>query len=588
MFAMSSRHALALLGIVAVAGTGLTLATAQGNGPGPITLHEDIRVPESQRAHTSERLDRGVPIVGPKPAARQNPTAIASQGKLLPEPSRDAKTQPGEPIMGEGGFGAKRQTETKADYATGADSELHYIEVFNPSIVPFKRMSAFDGVRSDFTLVSSNPESLSDVPVGGEPSAGYDVFWASVTVQLSPGQDVPIPSVAPNIHILSYESTPGTNLIFSKDSSDNYFVRSDETGSSGTYRVVFLSEAPARYFAPKIPTSMRIRDIPKGVVPEVPEAVATVAKEVLSEMRLHRDMPVEEVLDKLVFYFRSFDAKASPPKTGNVYLDLINSQAGVCRHRSYAFMITANTLGLPTRYLSNEAHAWVEVWLPGAEWMRIDLGGAASTLNVSNAADKAMYRPRGEDPFAKPKTYEENYTKLEGDVRGLRDDQIAERQEPYTGSGGEGSGGQGGGSEGNGNFFGEGDEALTSDSGDNGPLTGPGSRLPVESDELQEGKILTRSAITAVESQGYRGETIDVSAFISEADGTGLAGAPINVFLAPAGNEGNDSFVVGRGVSDDTGAATISVEIPSDLKTQRYEVFVSFPGNKNYRSSVNQ
>lgn len=579
---MSRSKALALVGLLAVAGSGLTLAVAQGGPTRATKLHEDIKVPATQLAKTSERLGRGVPIIGPKPAARQNPTAIASQDKLLPEPTGENKAAKGEPVHGKGGFGADRQTEAKADYLTGADSELHYIEVFNPSIVPFKRMSALDSVRDDYTLVTSSA-ALADIGVGGEPTAGHDLFWASVMVELSPGVDVPIPSVAPDMRILSYETTPATSLVFSKDFADNYYLRTDESGSAGSYRVIFLSEASPKYFAPSVPRNMRVRDIPASKLAPMPDDVRRVADGVLDEMRLHKNMQVDEVLDKLVFYFRSFDAKAPPPRSGNIYLDLYNSQAGVCRHRSFAFMITANALGLPTRYLSNEAHAWVEVWLPGEDWMRIDLGGSASTLNVSNASDKSMYRPRGEDPFAKPESYEENYTQLEGDVKGLREDQIAERQKPYAGDDGEG--------EGNGSFFGEGEgEAGDSDlpPEDDGPLIGPGSDLPEESEEASAGKLSTRAIVTSAATEGFRGESVKISASISDSEGRGLPGLVINVMIAPAGNEGNDPHVLGKGLSDDNGLMTLSVELPTDLATQDYEVFVSFNGNKTYGSSVSQ
>ncbi len=573
---MQSSRMLALLGLVAAIGVGITVASAQSSQK---TLHEDIRVPTDQLARTSERLREGVPIIGPEPKARQNPTAIASQDKLLPEPNAAAKPGKSEPVHGRGGFGADRQTESKADYATGADNELHYIEVFNPSIVPFKRMSALDSVREDYTLFISSA-GLADIAVGGKPTPGSDLFWGSVMVELRPGKDIAIPSVAPNMRILSYETTPATDLVFSKDAADNYYLRSDETGSAGTYRVVFLGEAPPRYFAPTLPRNIRVREIPQDLVPPVPESVGRVAQGVLDEMRLHRNMRVDEVLDKLTFYFRSFDAKTPPPNTGDVYLDLVNSQAGVCRHRSFAFMVTANTLGIPTRYLSNEAHAWVEVWIPGADWMRIDLGGAAQTLNVSNASDKTMYRPRGEDPFAKPKSYTENYTQLTGDVRGLRDDQIKERQTPYTASEG--------GSEGNGSFFGEGDEGSTAaeEFADNEPLTGPGSGLPAVPDEELAGKIPTRSTVTAAATEGYRGESVSVSGLIVDDGGNGLGGMRVDVFLAPAGNDGNDALLVGRGVSGDDGQVTITVELPTELAMQNYEVFVSTPGNKVYQPSV--
>ena len=74
--------------------------------------------------------------------------------------------------------------------------------------------------------------------------------------------------------------------------------------------------------------------------------------------------------------FPSPIASSNEPPTGHddVYLDLALSQRGVCRHRAFAFLVTALHLGIPTRMVVNEAHAWVEV-SDGTLWHRIDLGG---------------------------------------------------------------------------------------------------------------------------------------------------------------------------------------------------------------------
>ncbi len=543
-------------------------------------LHEDISVPKVESDRTAKRIADGVPIIGPTPKERQNPTAIASQDKLLAEPQARPNANKQEPVHGRKEFGADRQTESKLDYSTEADSTLRYIGVFNPSIVPFKRMSAMDGVRDDYTLYSSG-NALADLKVGGSPEPGSDLFWGSIMVDLSPGKDVAIASVAPDMQILSYETTPATNLKFSVDTSDNFYLRSDESGVSGTYRVVFLAQASSSYFVPSVPKRMRVRDIPSHNLTPLPDKIQKVADNVLDKMRLHKNMFVDDALNKLVYYFRSFDAKAPPPQSGDIYWDLYSSQAGVCRHRSFAFMITANALGIPTRYVTNEAHAWVEVWLPQSQWMRIDLGGAAATLDISNATDKSMYRPRGEDPFAKPDSYNENYTKLEGDIKGLRPDQIAEKQRPYEAQDGTG-GGQG---NDNGSFFGvdDGPDQLSSESG---PLTGPGSGLPSVPEEELAGKEVTQSKVLSATAAGYRGENISVQGIVRSAKGTGIPDLRMDIFLAPAGNEGNDALLVGRGISDAQGMATVEVELPIELQTMLYEVYISTPGNTEFQPSV--
>ena len=70
-------------------------------------------------------------------------------------------------------------------------------------------------------------------------------------------------------------------------------------------------------------------------------------------MSLDPSLELGSSFNKLVAYFRAFAAKDRPPNTGDIYRDLVDSQAGVCRHRSFAFMVTANALGLPTRGTTN-------------------------------------------------------------------------------------------------------------------------------------------------------------------------------------------------------------------------------------------
>jgi hypothetical protein len=75
-----------------------------------------------------------------------------------------------------------------------------------------------------------------------------------------------------------------------------------------------------------------------------------------------------------------------------LYAELSRSRKGVCRHRAYAFTVTALGLGIPTRMLRNEAHAWVEVY-DGVRFHRIDLGGAAGRMDMDPGAAEHVYRP---------------------------------------------------------------------------------------------------------------------------------------------------------------------------------------------------
>jgi hypothetical protein len=323
-------------------------------------------------------------------------------------------------------------------------------------------------------------------------------------VQLAPGVDAPLPSVAPDMRILSYEAEPPINLTFSKDGADNFYVRSDEASAHGEYRLVFLVDADAGYFAPALPTGQRYtpamvrRMAPPEIVAQLPDGVQRAAERSLRELGIDDHTPLPDAFNKLVYYFRGFTAKDPPPSTGDIYRDLFASQAGVCRHRSFAFMITANALGIPTRYVENEAHAFVEVWFPERGWQRIDLGGAALRMDVEGADGKTLHRPRAEDPFAKPDAYKDSYTQLEGDIQGLTDKQLSDRKRPL--GQGPSSGDYGPLVNGDGSGSGAGDGS--------GGDVGPGSAGPPRAQDPH--KITPQVIVTQAEDSGYRGETLHV------------------------------------------------------------------------------
>jgi hypothetical protein len=574
---LTSRAPLLAVAVVAAAAIAVT-ASAQSSER-KIILHEDV-APPADRVAAADAVKPHQQVFGDDPTEGQNPSAIGANNKILPEPGDKAPSED-EPILGQPGFAADRDTRWNPDYHTGADGTLQYVVVFNPSILPFKRMSSMDSVSEDYTLFTSR-SALQDIPVGGQKRADRDLFWGSLSIALTPGEDVAIPSVSPDMGVLSYEVEPKTRLTFSKDSADNFYVRSDESGAHGVHRLVFLADASASYFAPSIPKRIRVRDVETGMVPELPKNVSIQAQRALKSLGLNRNMYLDQALDKLVYYFRAFEAKASPPDTGNVFWDLFSSQAGVCRHRSFAFMIVANELGIPTRYITNEAHAWAEIFLPRTGWVRLDLGGAALRLEVDNGENKSMYRPRGEDPFAQPPSYAQNYTRLEGDINGLTDDQIAEAQAPLP----EGDGsGDGSGSGSGGDFD---PPAADGAETDDGRLTGPGSGLPeIPAEELVD-KTPTSISVSEASSVGYRGESIEVKGTLTDGDGVALAGQRVDIFVAPAGNDGNDALLIGHGISKADGSYSAKVTLPAELDLTDYEVFAATPGNDKYQPSVSQ
>jgi transglutaminase-like putative cysteine protease len=586
-----ARLALRLFSVAVVAG-GVALAagplrSSLANPKRPV-LHEPLPAPAGDSAPS--------PMLGKDPGDA-NPAAIAAGDKVLPAPPLNAPPRdPKEPVLGTKDFGADRVTESTPDRSTGADSTLHYASVFNPDVVPFKRMSSLDGVREDYTLFVK-PTGETDLPVGGATDRSRDRFWGSMLIKLAPGNEVPLPSVAPDMRILSYETEPKVRLTFSKDGADNFFVRSDDSGSSGTYRLVFLADADAGYFAPQLPandTTPRqvLAAAPVELRPQLPPKVKAVADRILRDkLKIDADYRLEVAFNALVRYFRAFEAKQAPPNKGDIYRDLCLSQAGVCRHRAFAFMITANALGIPTRFISNEAHAFVEVWLPTRNWQRVDLGGAALRLDVSGGDGKTLHRPRAEDPFAKPDAYTENYTQLSGDIRGLSTQQISDRQRPtnaapasgdFEPNGAPGSGpGSGLGS---GSGSGSGSASSPPDPDTTGRITPDKSKPVARADPAKRTPVLT---ITSAATSAYRGGKLHVEG--RAVDGSApLPSRPIDIYLSQSGSHGANALFLKRVLTGADGTFSVDVEVPAKAKLAPHELHISTPADDTYNGALSE
>ncbi len=510
--------------------------------PSPI-LHEPIPALESDAPRAA---------IGGRSA--RSPATIAAGDKVLPQPTLDSPEIGARPpaVLGTRDFSADRHTSMQPDRSTGSDQTLHYISVFNPDVLPWKRMSAFDHVTERFTL-NVQRSALSELTVGGEAtSQTRDSFWGDVLVSLRPGIDVALPSVAPDMKILSYETKPPVRLIFSKDSADNFYVRSDESNAVGTFHVVFHADANAGYFAPQLPgRGYRVRDVVERAPPDVrsniPAAVMREAAVTLRTLGLHRDLDLGVAFNALVDWGRGFAPGTIRRPSGNLYRDLSDHKAGVCRHRAYAFMVTANALGIPTRFVENEAHAFVEVWFPDREWQRIDLGGAAQQLEVTGANGKHLHRPRADDPFPKPPQYRNNYTQLEGNISGLTSQQRAQRNKPL--------------------------ERV------------PPGRQPGDAQNSQ--KPTPTIALTQASSSAYRGDKLRVEGFIRFGKRP-LAGRLINVHLAPAGEHGSRSIHIGSLRSTADGSFGGDLPVPSLVTLTTYEIYVSSPEDVSYNAALSQ
>jgi transglutaminase-like putative cysteine protease len=341
----------------------------------------------SLRAATRFRHERLPPSLRPSVANREETKAAAASS---PRPSGGARDSHDDGSLDDYRFDPDRNTSRPEG--------LQYEDAFRPSVAPFKRGMAFDAVDKNYRAhVASHATSL--VP-RQELSPELDVFRFTQKVALYNGRLTTLPSPGPSARILSARLTDvdsGTAYGFRilQDSAENWFLE-PQGRSPKTAKLELEIGVPREVFGAAF-GDPSWEDLPASsglAEASMQDAVHRVTR----ELHLRERPRPREVVAKLVRYFRSFDASNDPPTgQGDIYLDLALSQKGVCRHRAFAFLVTALGLKIPARMVVNEAHAWVEVH-NGKLWKRIDLGGAGVAAESMVAE---QHRPP-EDPFAWP------------------------------------------------------------------------------------------------------------------------------------------------------------------------------------------
>ncbi len=522
-FATAVRAFATVMAIAAV----MAIATAPlcGHARADETLHERV-VLGSQRCKggvcTSNGEVRAIEQDGKMlPAPTDGPAPVPGEQVFSPEPERVQVPPAGGPPL-PGDPPPERRPMVRMDRETGAEAAVShtYHTVFTPSEFPYKRMSSLDWVTDDEVLTVFD-QRREPVPVVGasQRRTDHDAFWGSIVLDLEPGKWIPMPSVAPDSRILEYRTDPPTEkgaLEFAHDSADNFFVRATARSAAGSRRrLVWLTDAPQRYFSGPI-LDARLDDEPRALLRPIPPRLKRTARSVLDALsiRVSPHASLRSVLDPLVAHFRAFETGALPQPSESNYRDLALARKGVCRHRAFAFTITAMAAGIPTRYVENELHVFVEVYLPKQGWRRINLGGAALDDTIAGGDDKPMHRPRGEDPLPRPKEFLANATPPES---------------PAPGRGEDGKSARG--------VNGPGESPRPGKSGDGkGPVTRIDLGAVLEDDAKQSvdkprGKIATRLELAVDSRVAYRGDTVEVSGRVTEGLDAPSADLPVEIYL---------------------------------------------------------
>ncbi len=450
---------------------------------------------------------------------------------------------------------AERSQEYSLDRDTSRPDLVGYSDPFTPSIPPFKRAFAYDTIDQDFRLTVAD-KSLRALNIGGHPKRGDDQFFADLNVTLRPGTSVRIPSVGPHARVLAARLVPDTSFELKQDSAENWFIRSD---SSGEFRLIMHLAIDRRVFGSDY-ANVAWAQLNQAL-PPLPPGLKQQTQVVVQQLELSQQMSPAEVLRKLVHHFRSFAPSDERPASSGVelYQDIALSQKGVCRHRSFAFVVTALSLGIPTRFVRNEAHAWVESF-DGELWHRIDLGGAAGRMELSESDTPPHTTP--EDPFEWP----------EGSESGT---EMAERA---LSSGSQpGAGSSTAGAPTSAPTPGTEPDAPEPPSPRTAPAEPPSTPEEAEQlGQLVETPNAAKISVDSTERQTTRGSRVRVSGKVVTS-GAACALTRVDIKLQ---SEAGQWHLLGTLVTDSAGRYSGEVVVPNSVPVGDYDLFAVTPGSQ--------
>lgn len=290
--------------------------------------------------------------------------------------------------------------------------------VFDPELYPHTRHAAFthyDEIKEEFTWTGASAAMVS-APRLSEAQRErltrdfkrtHDIFSGRYRMDLEDGKPHVLPSAGAEMEVMDVqafdlEGNPlELSLNIGKDGADNWFVQAPQ--ATGVVDIHYWVAVPARYFGTQVA---------KGIPFQFARNIPTEVRDALKVMRIREnETDFRGVLYRMIEFFRDFSLEENGISSdhNSVYLDLIHSQCGVCRHRAFAFARTALGIGMEVRYVTTDVHAFAEVRVPGIGWIRVDLGGGGDPMNrdLSPLAHE-RHEARQSGDFPEPDNYQNN------------------------------------------------------------------------------------------------------------------------------------------------------------------------------------
>jgi len=159
----------------------------------------------------------------------------------------------------------------------------------------------------------------------------------------------------------------------------------------------------------RLPTLEAFPNLARSANTRLPEGISPRVRNLAARLTRNRPSPYEKALALTLHLQENYRYESPPPPypTGAEVADhfLFESRRGHCEQYATAMVVMARTIGLPARYVTgylpgnynpftgfyevrgSQAHAWVEVFLPGLDWLAFDptpSGNGAATPQLQD------------------------------------------------------------------------------------------------------------------------------------------------------------------------------------------------------------
>ncbi len=274
----------------------------------------------------------------------------------------------------------------KLDDNTVPPNVTHLSENFIPPVGSHKRVSIYEKlvINQDLQILPANTSWSSKLPPSPSPQ-----FTRQLIVPISPSdQRIILPSSSTEMRITSCPPS---------SSEQTYTLEWDPNTQRYAIRIHHISDSILNCITtePKqaSPADFTILSKLKSEQFSLDPVVKQYILEQIADIPwLTKIAQKKTPLAYLVQELNQFDGRALDPhdKNQSLFKTILLQKRGVCRHRAFVFVAIAQAWGFRARLVSNEAHAFAEVF-NNDTWYLVDLGGAANNIE-QNPPPSALHQ----------------------------------------------------------------------------------------------------------------------------------------------------------------------------------------------------